>query len=208
MATETIGRNSTDTYTGCEDTQIRQGAPTTNSGSGTQLEVTKYAVGDHNHTLIKFSGLSNLAGVTVSAATLYFRVESGGGLPNTASARALLRAWVESEATWNNYSTGNAWTTGGGLSDGNDRSSSVSGSVSVTGASAYFGIDVTADVQAIVAGGNNYGWHLERTDGQDDTDYIVVNSSEDSDGRRPYLEVTYTAGPAPLPRVFPFRRVA
>ena len=118
---------SGDCITGVEDTRLKQSEPTVNLGSEGDLEVTKYGVGDHSHTIIKFptSGISGA--VTVSACELGFYVY-GSEAAQTCKITQLLRNWVEAQATWNIYSTGNSWTTGGALSDGNDRAASATAS--------------------------------------------------------------------------------
>ena len=96
MATVTIGEKTGATFTGCQDTQVRQQAATTNYATTTPLEVHKYASGDHAHLLIKFPGLSNIpVGATITAATLYIALSAAvGDVSYTITARRLLRDWV------------------------------------------------------------------------------------------------------------------
>jgi hypothetical protein len=198
MTTATIGDNTGNTHAGTDDAQIQEPNATTNYGSGTTMEVTKFSAGSHTHSLVKFTGLSNISGpVTVSAATLYLYNTSNAG-NTTIEARRLLRNWVEAQATWNVYSTGNSWTTAGGLSDSNDRSSTVSGSVAIANTiSGYYGItgaQLIADVEAIINGTqSNFGWHIERQGTGNEGNFATFRTSEGTDGQRPYLEVVYTA---------------
>lgn len=213
--TVTVGDNTGNTHSGTDDVKLRQPNPTTNFGSDTVWEVTKYAASDHTHSVIKFPGLSSITGpVTVTAATLYMRIAAvGGAVTYTVEARRVLRDWVEGQATWNVYSTGNSWTTAGGLSDDNDRSSTISGSVSVSPSFIYFGLtggQFITDVQNMINGVvPNYGWHLERIGTGEDGNYRIFRSSEGTDGQRPYLEITYTeAGGGGDAETFFRRRIA
>jgi hypothetical protein len=205
MPTVTIGDNTGNTHSGTEDTQLSSGATSTNYGSDATMEVTKYAPGSHIHSVLKFTGLSNISGpVTVSAATLYL-YNTGNAGNTTIEARALLRNWVEAQATWNNYSTGNAWGTAGGLSDAVDRTTSASGSVLVSNTiNGYYSISsaqLAADVQAFINGTqSNYGWHIERQGTGNDTNFAIFRTSEGTDGQRPYLEITYTVSSTQAPR--------
>jgi hypothetical protein len=211
MPTVIIGNNTGDDYSGTEDAYIKEKNPTYNAGGATILEITNYGVGDYTHSLIKFSGLSNLpSGITVSASAinLYCYTREGSGT-RTATAKRLLRNWIEGSlwdanrsgdspysCCWNEYGSGNAWTTAGGLSDGNDRASDVSGTMTMDGTGAYksvTGTQLNTDIANMRNGTyNNYGWHLERTDGTSYADFF--RSSEGTDGYRPYLSVTYTEG--------------
>jgi len=205
MSVVTIGDNTGDTYAGSIDAHFKENNPTNPFGGTTALEVHKYGVGDHAHVAIQFSGLSNIVGpVTVSAATLYLWYVPAIGATPTVSAFRLLRNWVESEVTWNIYSSGNNWGTAGGLGSGTDRVGSATGSGALGSSAQYYSITgLAADVEAWINGtANNYGWHLERTDGANDATYIVLEASEGTDGHRPYLEVNFTAGAAGNPNYY------
>jgi hypothetical protein len=200
VATRIISANTTGTYTGDDtdvnDTQMKQYYPTTNYSTSAELEATKFGSGDHSHSLLYFDLSGIPAGSTITGATLGLYVVSRNSGTRTITLKALLRNWIEAQATWNIYSTGNNWTTGGALSDGNDRSSTTtaSASISATGWATWSGAQLIADIQAIVGGTSNYGWHLERTDSQNDGRYDVFTSSAGDNGNRPYLSVTYTEG--------------
>lgn len=211
MPTVTIGENSTNTHTGTIDTTLRQSEPTTNQDgeSINGLQVVKYAASDHTHTVIAFTGLSNIPSTaTVSAVTLYLyqhnSAQGSGPATHTLDVRRLLRNWVETQATWNVYSTGNSWTTAGALSAGNDRVSTVSGGATVNMTNneykALTGSGMITDVQDWVSGAaSNFGWHVERNGTGEDNGVRLYRRSEDTDGQRPYVEVTYTVPPVSSP---------
>jgi len=114
--------------------------------------------------------------------------------------KKLLVAFVENQATFNIRSTGNNWTGAGGLSDGNDRSSTVSASLAtdtISGYKVFSHANLIADVQSIVDGGPNNGWHLGfASEAGGSGNYWQFGSREGTDGQRPYIGVTYTAGGA------------
>lgn len=190
MPTVVIGNNTGDDYSGTEDAIIHGGAPTTTYGDTANLEA-KYT-GERVNFVIKFSGLSNIPeGSTVDSAAFYI-LGSNPWDNITLHARRLLRNWVESEVTYNAYSTGNNWTAAGAFSDGNDRVATASGTMAVGTTENYDGCTVTDDVGDMVAGTvSNYGWVVTR-DTQDSFYYPIQRSSEYNDGSRPYLSVTYT----------------
>lgn len=63
--------------------------------------------------------------------------------------RQMLREYVASQATWNEWSTGNSWTLAGARSNGNDRGATVVGSVPMPTLFSPYEIDVTS----LVTGG-------------------------------------------------------
>ena len=196
MATVDIGDNTGDDFSGTEDTKLKSTEATTNYGSEGTTEVTKYEVGNHSHTIMKFSGISNLPGaLNVSSSTLYlYRVPPGHDYNITA--KVLNRNWVEGEATWNIYSTGNSWTTAGGLHETDDRSSTTTFDILSDDDTAYIDFSsaqLAADVEDFADGSlSNYGWHIARTGVGEDGEYQTYVTSDGDDGKRPYLSVTYT----------------
>lgn len=201
MPTVTIGQNTADTYSGFVDTYISEGTATTNYSSASGIEVNKYQSGGWNMVLCKAAGLSSIPpGSTVSAVSLFFRVNAADLADGTyvISAKRLLRDWVTAQATWNVYATASNWTTAGAQGDATDRQAAATFATAGLGLSTgYVELvgDSTAisDVQAMIAGSmSNHGWMLEKTDAANDFAYRNLDSSENSDGVRPYLSVTYT----------------
>jgi hypothetical protein len=197
-----IGENTADDFTGLVDTFLDSGQPTTNLSSNADVSISKYDVGQHANGIIKVTGLSNITGpVTVNEVRLYGAIEflnvSAG---HRLDVYRLLRDVNVSETTWNVYSTGNNWATAGGLSNGVDRVATSSGGYAFSGSetTGYLqltGAGMNADIQAWINGTQpNYGWLIERTDGQDDNEYFAFTSSEGADASRPYLYVDYTVG--------------
>jgi hypothetical protein len=208
MPTETIGLNTTDTYTGFVDTFISEGSATTNYGTANYMEVNKYTGGGWNMGIVKATGIASLpANIIISAVSLHVRVNAADKADGTyvISAKRMLRDWVTAQATWNVYATASNWTTAGAQGDATDRAAAATfasaGLDLTTGYKTLTG-DLTAisDVQAMYAGTlPNYGWLLERTDNFNDFGFRNLDSSDAADGIRPYLTVTYTV-PAGQPR--------
>lgn len=210
--TVVIGNNTGNDYSGTEDAHLRYNfdySSNNNFGGKTSFEATKYEAGDHTHGLIKFSGLSNITGpVAVSSAVLYLYLQSASSVSNTISFFRLLRSWIEgtqndasndndspSSCSWYEYGGGSTWSTAGALGSGTDRASTATAAVAISNTIEYKSITLTSDVEDMINGDvNNYGWHLERTDGANDSAYRVFTSSEGADGSRPYISVTYTEG--------------
>jgi len=201
MTTVVIGDNTGDDFSGTEDTYLHEQFPTAVYDGLTTLQLSKAFAGSHRHLCLSFSGLSNLpAGLTVSSAAInLYLIASNTGGDHTSTFNKLLRNWVETQATWNNWKTGSSWTTGGALSNGNDKSAT-SSSTMVSGVigSYYTSTDTTqlqSDIEDFVNGSlSNYGWHIERTDAVNDGKYKNYSSIDDADGQRPYLTVVYTTG--------------
>ena len=214
MTVVIIGDNTGDDYAGTEDAFIFgvSSYVNTNYGSNAQFRVTAWDVpnNDIRNGLLSFSGISNLpSSITVDSATIHLYLESennstsGGVTSNHIETRRLLRDWVESQATWNDYATGSAWSTAGGTSDGNDRVSSLSmhkleNDMPTSQYRVFGGARLAQDVEDFAAGTNsNYGWHFQNLNAYDSSiNYFVEDnytSSDGSDGQRPYLRVEYSS---------------
>jgi hypothetical protein len=196
MPTVTVSKNTGADYAGATDTNLVSTAPTTNYATAINADISKYAVGDHNHALFVFDVSAIGAGQTVSAATWSGVVYYGNLYGYTVSARRVLRDVVITQSTWNIWKTSNNWGTAGGISDGADRVGTASGATaSITGTGTWtISSGLTADVEGWINGTlSNYGWHFARTDAGEDTHYIGFYSAEGTDGSRPSLSITYSS---------------
>jgi hypothetical protein len=204
MPIVTIGANTTDTFSGVDDTFVASDDPTTPKSGVDDLGVSKYAVGQHAHGIIRFPGLSNLpSGITVTTARIHLNIlflSISAGY--TITARRVLRSINFAQATWNEYSTGNAWQTLGGLGNLDRDNTATLASLVMTGSEAadtYVQIthaNLAAAVQAFCNGViSDLTIHLERTDGQDDEEFLAFKqSSVFEDGALPFLYVDYSLG--------------
>jgi hypothetical protein len=214
MATATFGYNSTNTYQGSAGASFKENAPTTNY-AGAHIECGKFGAANWTHAVIFFGSLANLpANAIISNVTLYLNLASQfGTATHTISLRRSLRDWVTVQMTWNIWATGQPWAIPGGTGSGTDRIATISGSGSIgTTLETYYaltGAGMVTDVQNWVNGTDpNLGWHLERTDGQNDstTKYFYTDSGANGpNGKRPYLEVTYSLPTTGMSGRFPQR---
>lgn len=163
----------TSSYNGTRDTFIKEETPSTNYGTQTTIEVDgddPESTGRDSWGIIKWDLSTIPSGTTVLAAMITIYITNPG---NAYNIYRMKRDWLETEATWNIYSTGNNWETPGAQGT-NDRGSASLGSTpaAVTGRRYIMlnssGIDL---VQGWVDGTiSNYGviiGHLTRTNGLD-----------------------------------------
>jgi hypothetical protein len=214
--TTTIQPSSADTY-------IRDTATTTNFGTAIAMVSGdgSGSLDQKNRFLVKFdySSVPASAAVTNANVELYeFDAADGAGLGSwTMEVRRCLRNWVETQATWNIYSTGNNWTTAGAGSDGNDRSASNSATSTRDGAADAAFVTLTGatlidDVQKYVNGTySNYGWLVQSPSAESAgtptayTNYRTANYATDT-SQRPKSTVDYTDGVPPKMRYYRNRR--
>jgi NADH/NAD ratio-sensing transcriptional regulator Rex len=197
-----ISDNTGSTFSGTDDTNLLEGNSGTNFGSATTFLVKAWDTNDRTHTVIKFTGLSNVPAGTVSngAIRLYLQTVANfnfGARP-TINAYALSRAFVENQATWNIAATGTNWGTAGAINSSSDYNNTLLGSVFINAQGAYFeitGAAVDSYIQSIVDGDPDYGLLLV------EQNYLApantfheatFTSSEGTDGQRP--ELTFDLG--------------
>jgi hypothetical protein len=221
MPVITIGENTGNSYTGCEDSEIQVNNSTNNyGGSLTQ------AFGSNDYifweVLIKFSGISNIpAGATINSASLFIYSTTIDDVQFTAVMRRVLRDWVEGTQTgadrqldtpdsccWDEYGSGNAWTSAGCLGNGTDRISDTSGSGTISTSEGYKEIVLNAqgltDIANFRSGAyNNYGWLITHSTVPASNERSMITFSEGTDANRPYLSVNYTeSGGSVVPQAY------
>ena len=179
------------------DNWIREGNPTTNYGTTGTMLIGFISGNGIARGLIKFdltkgtNPINSTKAVVSTDATLtlycdeYFTTK-------TLAAYECLRNWVESESTWNIYSTGNNWTTVGAGSAGNDYNSTSVGSVSVSSTGAK---DITIPKALIQkwVDTQNYGLVLRNTSEADNYNRFV-SSAGTTASQRPKLTFEYILG--------------
>ena len=164
------------------------GSANNNYGSTTDLEIDS---GD-KHSVIKFPNIFGggadqipLGSVIISA-TLTLELFNPGDDPLVYQ---LIEGWVESQATYNDRTTGVAWSDPGAGGTGSHKASA-DGSLPA-GSSGTQSVDVTTSVQNWSDGEVNEGWVLEDTG----SDGVDIRSSEYATvADRPMLSVTYVPG--------------
>lgn len=174
------------------DTSIYQGAPTQNrNGSGLN-------VGDRAsslilmRTLIKFDLSTLPSDAVISAATMSLYADfDGSSNARTFRVYRTKRAWVETQATWNVYSTGNNWSTAGGFHVDDCEQTDI-GSRAFTATETinqFKDFTLAPTTKAGLDLGN--GW-LVKADTEVDDEYQFVDSDNATAANRPKLEIIYT----------------
>jgi pimeloyl-ACP methyl ester carboxylesterase len=180
------------------DTVLRSFQPTTNLGTNSNLGAGESnAIVDIWRSAIKFNLSGIAAGSTIISATLslYCHAEFSSNA-RTLRVYRLKRAWVETQATWNIYSTGNSWSTAGGFHSDDceqtDIGSRAFSATETTGAFKDFTL-TAASVQAMISGGSwtNNGF-LVKADTETDDMYQFYSSDHSTAGNRPKLVIVYT----------------
>lgn len=207
--TVTIGDNTGDTYSGCEDAAILSkfmGEPfnTINLGAYAFIAIDNMQCA----TLIKFSGLSNLPSTaSVSSAKLYLYLDPSANTQDfTLTAYGVLRNWTEGTGAyadrsadtpysccWNEYGDEDPWTTAGCMGSGTDHDTTAAGTLAIAAlaAAGWFAIPIDTDlIESWLSGDrDNYGIVIHTSA----IDSIIMGvSSEGADTTRPYFSVTYT----------------
>lgn len=192
------GANGTDSY-------IKSNQATTNFGSvDTMYQGERNDSTSNNYIVIKFDITTIGTGSPISAATLTLRLLSDlSNFAHTHHFHRSKRAWVESEVTYNIWSTGNNWTTAG-AKDTDDREATASAS-NVIAANPGVPSDEAWEfdegggdytrIEAMVGNSpsfTNNGWISSVTIDLNDA-YTFASSDNGTAGDRPLLEITYIA---------------
>ena len=148
-------------------------------------------------TLIKFD-LSSLVGANIISATLsLFVSEDYADNARTFRAFRMKRAWVESQATWNIYSTGNNWSTAGGFHSDDCEQTDI-GTCDFTDSEAAntektFTL-TAAKVREWIDGTFTNNGLLIKADTELNEGYLMHSSSSATAGYRPKLVIEYFRG--------------
>jgi hypothetical protein len=176
------------------DTYLNSAAPTTNFGNITNL----FTAGTCSvqgtslyNTLIKFdlSSIPTNANILSAYLYLYHYV----GIPRgTVNIYRIKRNWVETEATWNVYSTGNSWGSSGGTAATDISSSYVySGTISGDIGWKTFSLDSSLVTEML---SSYYGFliNISNYAPASSSNQLVPYSSDYTDStKRPYLVINY-----------------
>ncbi len=178
------------------DTTVVSNNPTTNNGTQAWVRVGMFS-NNVQRTLIKFDLTTLPDGAVLSAATLSLNLYDDDAIQgDTIRVYRQQRAWVETEATWNIYSTGNSWSTAGGF-HADDCEQTDIGSIVLTDAEAggFKDISLTPVSKAALDLGN--GW-LIKGDTETNDRYGYRSSDWTTPAERPVFTVAYTV-PAAAP---------
>ena len=184
------------------DNVISSASPTTIYSSGTYLDIG--ASGSNvKRDLLQFdlSSIPSTANISSATLSLYWYYPAGATRTNDTNVGVYRPryTWDTSYACWTNRVSATAWVNAGG--DWYDSTGTAQGSTpfasktftaSIVPDNAYHDWDVTALVQAYVAGTySNFGFLLKAS--TENSNYIAFYSSESSNAAmRPKLTITYT----------------
>ena len=162
------GVSPTTSYDGTRDTYMDAGNPNTNYGTVSPILMDGAPV---DFGIIAKWDTSSLApGTPVTAAAMIFNIEDSSA--QTQQVYEMKRNWVETEATWNNFSSGNAWQTAG-AQGANDRGAEVGRiSATTTGSKgvAFNSTGITLVQSWVDSPSTNYGITMQDYGDTDGTD--------------------------------------
>ena len=179
------------------DTRLISSAATSNFGTNNELNAGEYKSGtnDIRRSLIKFNLSSIPSGATLDSVTLsLWTIAAGSTYANnnrTIRVYRTKRNWVESQATWNVYSTGNSWSAAGGFHTDDCEQTAIGSADLTTSIAANAQVDFTLTPTLISDLDLGYGW-LIKADTETDDLYAFKSSDHATASNRPKLSITYT----------------
>ena len=181
-------------YAGARDTYLNVWYA--NSSLGTS-ELLRDRPGQYQ-TLVRFDVFTDEGGVVpagsqIQSATL--SVYKSSAYNYVYELHRVLRDWQESEATWNQARIGVPWTQVGAAGLGSDIAATADATGSAAWAAGWVDFDVTAAVQAIADGADNYGWKLVGVSGNGNTKQFHSSDYTGDPALRPKLIIQYSAAP-------------
>jgi hypothetical protein len=193
--TRTWGGRLTDDFQAIIDSYINSNNPTTPYGSDVDLKLAS-DIGEIDQTLFDPNITTIPIGATINTAKLYFYIHTNTyTTARDLTTYPLKRDWVESQATWNIYSTGNSWQDPGALGV-NDRGLADAPQTNVTaGQTGWVSMDVSDSLQDYYDETIPifYGWIITFGGGGAGESLLIHSREYLTDKTlRPYLEVNYT----------------
>lgn len=174
------------------DTFIRSDLATTNFGTSTALAAGNVGGFGTFRSLIKFDLSSLPDAAVISSATLSLYATSDNSMnARTMRVYRLKRAFVESQATWNNSATSTPWTAAGGFDPADCEQADI-GSLAMLGSETlneFKDIPLTPTTKSGLDLG--YGW-LVRMDTESSDEYNFSSSDTATAANRPRLTIEYT----------------
>ena len=195
-SSKAVGLTQTVSASASGDTQIRSANPNTNYGGATTITVDgdePAGTGRDTVALIRFSLPTLPAGAAITDTKLRLGLTNSSA--NTYDVYVMKKAWVEGQATWNEYKTSNVWELAGGLG-ATDRESPAIASITpnTTGVRDYdlgaaFDQQVGDWMRGVEA---NNGIQLINANAPDGFDFFTREVATAS--QRPQLIITYDDG--------------
>jgi len=138
------------------------------------------------------------AGIIVSSCSLFVDYQGGTNDTLEFGIYGILQSWVETEATWNSYSTGNTWNTAGADGSGTDRTATIydlhTGSQDTT-STGWYAFDITELAQTWDNGAGIYnGTMIAVRTGMGGYDASTFWADEwSTTTSRPKIKISYSA---------------
>ena len=187
--TVTVLQRGLNGYAGSADTMLTASVPTATGGKNTKLlQYYQSYVALFRFAIFAGEGGPVPDGATIIAAKMEVTYNACN---YTYRLHAMRKAWSEAEANWLNAQAGSAWTVGGANGSGTDYESTADAQVTVPGTGGWMSFDVTSRVQAMAAGGANFGWRIVGVSGTECLRQLT-SSEYSTSTQRPKLTVTYT----------------
>lgn len=168
---------------------------TISAGQVGELNITS---GGPDRILIKFDVSSIPVAATITSSTLsLYALTDYADNANTSRAFRQKRAWVETQVTWDNYSTGNIWQTAGGFGSNDCEQTDIGSRAFAASEALNVFKDWTlsnAGVQGWTSGTFTNNGLLVKTDAELNDAYAFALSDHATAAFRPKLEVVYSAG--------------
>jgi len=194
-----------------QDTFLELWSPTTNNALAQTLRITQ---GDRLAPLIRFDVSDLPAHTRLHSAAIRVYVTGKAGTTDpvslTVESFQVNRAWVDSQANWQQAQSGMPWSVAGcnGLGATQDRQGWPASSVSIAGINRWYSLDVTDLVQGWIEDpAQNHGVVLKNNHVEKKPWHFEIASTEYADeSKRPQLYLVYDCGgltPTATPSVTP-----
>lgn len=193
-----ISANTGASFGGVVDTKFRELNSTSNYSSDTTFSVNTWTTGDRETAVLRFGGITSVPAGTAANAKLQLQcTDDFGGAP-VVDVYALRRSFVDTQATWEEASTGNAWATEGALNSTTDYEPTLLGTANAAiGLVELTSAALTAYTDDVINGvQTHYGFLLVETNFAAPAsifEVAVFVSSEGTDGQRPRWTFDWTA---------------
>ena len=185
-------QDGVDGYTGTRDTKLMSASPTTVYGAAGGLEID----GSPDISALLYWDLTSIPpGSAIQSVDITVDVSNASS--DSYEFYQMLRPWIESEATWNEYASGQSWQVAGADGSG-DRGSTILGYITAP-STGLVTVSLNSEGVAVVQSwvdnpSSNHGFIIQ--------DYISASNGMDISSRetgtvtnRPQMTVTYDSQP-------------
>jgi hypothetical protein len=175
-----------------KDTNLIEGSPTTNDGSGAVLSTRKDGSNNRTRTIMHWTLPSNSG--TITKISLFLKQESALANPGTIEVHELTEEdWTEAGATWNKYDGITDWAAAGGDFDATIVDSVVAPGDETWAEFILQGSGATNPITTLTWGSELHLLLRDTEAGMGaDTGALWYSGEATNSGDRPYIEITFT----------------